>query len=138
MQGLGCYRGLFLVAAGYDTLLGLAFVLFHAPIYAHFGISPPNHPGYVQLPALFIAIMGVADWLVARDPVRNRDLVLIRVLMKVAYSGLCAVYAGRGGLPSLWLTLAIGNVVFIVPYVAFLVAVRGELRALSASPPATR
>jgi hypothetical protein len=126
MRGLGFYRGLFLVAAAYDALLGLAFVLFHVPIYAHFGMTLPHHPGYVQLPALFIAIMGVADGLVARDPVRNRDLVLIRVLMKVAYSGLCFWYVGQGGLSSVWLTLAVGNLVFIVPYTAFLVAVRAH------------
>ena len=120
MTGLGLYRKFFLFAALYDGLLGLAFLLFYPRIYAWFGITLPNHPGYVQLPALFIAIMGLADYYVYRDMVRNRDIVKIRILMKLAYSLSCFYHYFFGSLPTLWLNIAMFNVVFLVPYFLFL------------------
>lgn len=114
------YRQFFLFAAIYDGLLGLVFFLFYPRIYTLFGITPPNHPGYVQLPALFIAIMGLADYYVYRDMIRNRDLVKIRILMKLAYSLSCFYHFFFGSLPSLWVNIAVFNVVFIAPYVLFL------------------
>ncbi len=120
MTGLGFYRKFFLFAAVYDALLGLLFFFFHPQIYAWFGITPPNHPGYVQLPAIFISIMGLADYYVYLDIVRNRDIVKIRILMKLAYSLLCFYHYVFGSLPTLWVNIAVFNVVFIVPYLLFL------------------
>ena len=117
---LGFYRKFFLFAAIYDGLLGLAFFLFYPRIYAWFGITLPNHPGYVQLPALFIAIMGLADYYVYRDMVRNRDIVKIRILMKLAFSLSCFYHYFFGSLPTLWVNIAVFNVVFLVPYFLFL------------------
>ena len=120
MTGLGFYRKFFLFAAIYDGLLGLVFFLFYPRIYAGFGITLPNHPGYVQLPALFIAIMGLADYYVYRDMVRNRDIVKIRILMKLAYSLSCFYHYFFGSLPTLWVNIAVFNFVFLVPYILFL------------------
>lgn len=117
---LGFYRKFFLFAAIYDGLLGLAFFLFYPRIYAWFGITLPNHPGYVQLPALFIAIMGLADYYVYRNMMRNRDIVKIRILMKLAYSLSCFYHYFFGSLPTLWVNIAVFNFVFLVPYILFL------------------
>ena len=117
---LGYYRKFFLFAAIYDGLLGLVFFLFYPRIYAWFGITLPNHPGYVQLPALFIAIMGLADYYVYRDMMRNRDIVKIRILMKLAYSLSCFYHYFFGSLPTLWVNIAVFNFVFLAPYVLFL------------------
>lgn len=117
---LGFYRKFFLFAAIYDGLLGLSFFLFYPRIYAWFGITLPNHPGYVQLPALFIAIMGLADYYVYRDMMRNRDIVKIRILMKLAYSLSCFYHYFFGSLPVLWVNIAVFNFIFLVPYVLFL------------------
>lgn len=116
MTGLGAYRKLFLVGALYDACLGLGFFLFYERIYGWFSIAFPNHPGYVQLPALFIAIMGLADYFIYQDVVRNRDIIKIRILMKLAYSLLCFYHYFFGSLPTLWVMLAVANFVFIVPY----------------------
>lgn len=120
MTGHGFYRKFFLFAAVYDAFLGLGFFLFYERIYSWFVIALPNHPGYVQLPAIFIAIMGLADYFVYLDMARNRDIVKIRILMKLAYSLLCFYHYFFGSLPSLWMNIAVFNVVFIVPYVLFL------------------
>ena len=43
---------IFYLAAGYDGLLGLIFVLAPYRLFSGAGIEPPNHIGYVQFPAL--------------------------------------------------------------------------------------
>ena len=126
MTRLGFYRKFFLFAAIYDVLLGLSFFLFWEQIYGWLAITFPNHPGYVQLPALFIAIMGLADYYVYRDMVRNRDIVKIRILMKLAYSLLCFYHHFFGLLPTLWMNIAVFNFAFIVPYLFFLRTASGE------------
>jgi hypothetical protein len=98
--------------------------LFYPQIYAAFGVTLPNHPGYVQLPALFIAIMGIADYYIYRNIEGNRDMVKIRILMKLAYSLACFYHHFFGALPAMWLDIAIFNFIFIVPYVLFLRARR--------------
>lgn len=113
------YTGFFWLAAIYDVLLGLAFFAGYQHIYGWAGIALPNHPAYVQLPALWIAIMGIADVFVASDLVRNRAIVTIRILMKLAFSVLCIYYYALGQLPGLFLTIAIGNVVFLIPQFLF-------------------
>ena len=127
MKALGFYKKLFCAAAVYDGVLGLSFFLFYTRIYEWFSITPPNHPGYVQLPALFIAIMGVADGCIVQDPVRNRDLVMIRLLMKLAFSLLCFYHYFFRELPTMWVMIAVFNLVFIVPYSLFLRQVQADV-----------
>ena len=125
-ERFGRYRKFFLFAAIYDGLLGLAFFVCYPQIYAWCGITLPNHPGYVQLPALFIAIMGLADYYVYRDIMRNRDMVKIRILMKLAYSLSCFYHYLFGSIPMLWVNIAVFNFVFLVPYILFLRASAGS------------
>ena len=80
-------RPLFVVAAVYDLLLGVIFLIAHPAVYARFGVTPPNHPGYVQFAAALVGIFGIGFWYVARAPERNRDIIKLGVLLKLAYSG---------------------------------------------------
>ena len=120
MTTRGLFRLFFLGEAIYDALLGLSFFFFYPVIYGYCAIALPNHPGYVQLPALWLAIMGVADYFVAQDLVHNRDIVKIRILMKLAFSLLCFYHYFFGSLPGVWLFIAVANVVFLVPQFIFL------------------
>lgn len=114
-------RPLFVFAALYDILLGAAYFVFYPALYARFGVTLPNHPGYVQLNALFVAIMGVGFWMVANAPARNRDLILLGSLFKAAYAGIVFLYWARGMMPSMWLIWAVCDTLFLV---SFLVALR--------------
>ena len=38
---------LFVIAALYETVLGLAFLFFAGAIFQWFGVTPPNHPAYI-------------------------------------------------------------------------------------------
>jgi hypothetical protein len=113
-------RPLFVVAAAYDLILGLAYLFAYPALYARFGVTLPNHPGYVQLNALFVAIMGVGFWFVAQAPERNRDLIRLGVLFKAAYAGIVFYYNSRGLMPRMWLPWAVCDLLFMFAFLAAL------------------
>lgn len=114
-------KPLFLVAALYDGLLGLAFLTVPLRIYAWMNVPPPNHPGYIQFPAAMLIIFGYAFWLVARDPVRRRDIIWLGCMLKIAY---CAVVfahaASAGGIPTIWTIFAVADLLFLFAFIAAL------------------
>ena len=113
-------RPLFVVAALYDVLLGMAFLLAWSSIYARFGIAPPNHPGYIVFGAAAIAIFGIGFWFVAQAPERNRDIIKLGVLLKIAYAGTVLTYWAQGRIPAMWVPFAWADLVFLVTFIAAL------------------
>ncbi len=103
-------RPLFAVAAVYDGVLGLVFLLAPGLPFRTFSVTPPNHMGYVQFPAALLVVFGLMFLAVARDPLRNRNLIPYGVLLKVAYSGVTVWYWVQGGVPGMWKPLAIVDV----------------------------
>ena len=113
-------RPLFVAAAAYDFGLGVLFLLAWPAIYARFGVTPPNHPGYVLFGAAAIAIFGVGFWFVSRAPERNRDIVKLGILVKLAYATTVLAYAARGRMPAMWVPFAWIDLAFLVAFVAAL------------------
>jgi len=95
-------RILFAVAALYDGLLGLLFLV--APLYPYqlFDVTPPNHVGYVQFPAALLVIFALMFARVALDPARHRELIPYGILLKVAYCGVSAWHWITAGIPDMW------------------------------------
>ena len=107
----------FYIAALYDGLLALLFLFFWRDVFAHFNVTPPNHPGYVQFPALLLIIFGLLFLQIARDPAANRDLIVYGILLKIAYSGTVFWHHFTGGVPSMWIWWAWADVAFLVLFV---------------------
>lgn len=124
------YRPVLLVAAIYDGLLGLAFLFLAGPIFSMLGIALVADPVYVQLAAGLIAIMGLGFYFAWRDPLINRDIVLLGVVFKAFYV-LLAVYAQlRGEVPhGVFVLFAAIDAVF---FVLFLLMVRETSSARTA------
>jgi len=110
-------KPLFYIAALYDGLLALLFLFFWRDVFAHFNITPPNHPGYVQFPALLLIIFGLLFLQIARNPAENRDLIVYGILLKIAYSGTVFWHHFTGGVPSMWIWWAWADVAFLVLFV---------------------
>jgi hypothetical protein len=109
---------LFLAAAAYDGILGITFLLLSGNIFEWFNVTPPNHPGYIEFPALLLIAFAVMYGAIARNPVANRNLIPFGMLLKVSY---CAVVFGhwlRGGIPNLWKPWAVADLVFLVLFYA--------------------
>ncbi len=66
---------IFYLAALYDGLLGLAFLLAPYGIYGWAGVEPPNHIGYVQFPALLLLIFAWMFFQIAKAPLQRRQLI---------------------------------------------------------------
>ncbi len=125
-------RPLFVIAAVYDLVLGLVFLLAYPAVYRSFGVELPNHPAYVQFAAAVVAIFGFAAWYVAQAPERNRDIIKLCVLLKVAYVVVVLGWQIRGHMPGMWVPFAWIDLAFLVGFVAALRA----LPAAAATRPA--
>ena len=96
------YRTLFWVAAAYDVALGIAFLFFATPIFEWIGIEDtlPEYTSYISLIAVFLFVIGVAYALIALgDLHRNRDLITVGILYKVAYFSVALWYLIDGVYP---------------------------------------
>ncbi len=110
-------RPLFRIAALYDIVLALAYGLAFRPIYARFGIALPNHDAYVQLPAALILVFGIGFWFVAQAPERNRDLMRLGVMMKLAFSLVVLGHLLLGAIPAMWVPFAVIDLLFAISFV---------------------
>ncbi len=96
------YRSLFAIAAVYDILLGITFTVFPARAFDALGIREklPAFGGYLTLLGAFVFVIGIAYLLIARgDLRRNRDLILVGTLYKLAYSATAFYYWSAGNIP---------------------------------------
>lgn len=112
----------FLIAALYDGVLGVAFIIAPMQIFAMYAVEPPNHMAYVQFPALLLILFGIMFYRVAMDPIRNRDLILYGCGLKLSYCAMVFGYQLTTGVPAMWVPWAWADLVFLA---LFIVSWRG-------------
>jgi hypothetical protein len=96
------YRGLFAVAALYDIVLGVAFLFFPRESFELVGAEAeyPEYTAYITLIAVFLLVLGIGYALIARgNLMRNRDLIAVGTLYKLAYVGAAVFYLITGDYP---------------------------------------
>jgi hypothetical protein len=103
---------LFTIAGLYDGILGAAFLIAPAALFNRFGVTPPNHFGYVQFPAALLIVFAIMFFAVALDPRANRNLIPYGILLKASYCGLVFGYWFTQGLPNMWKPFAVADVLF--------------------------
>jgi hypothetical protein len=108
---------LFLVAALYDGLLGLAFLAAADWIFQSAQVTPPNHLGYVQFPGAILMVFGIMFAAIARRPAENRNLIPYGMLLKVSYCGVAGYHWLVGGIPTLWKPFVVIDLIFLVLFV---------------------
>lgn len=83
-------RTLFLTAAVFNWLVGLA-LLFDAPLlFQLFQVTPaPTEPLFVQLFAWLVIVFGVGYFWVSRDPLLNAAIIKLGILGKVSVFLVC-------------------------------------------------
>jgi hypothetical protein len=97
MRNRKFYRGVFLIAAGYDFFLGFIFFLFYKVIYSVFSIELPNSPAYLQLSAAFVFVQGLLYYFVYLNLKRNVDIVKVGVAYRIVYTGVAFYCWAIGG-----------------------------------------
>jgi hypothetical protein len=111
------FSTIFFIAGLYDGILGLAFLIYPKFGFDLFGVTYPNHWGYVQFPAAVLIIFGIMFFAIALKPKQNRNLIPYGVLLKLAYSFVVFGYWFVKGLPNMWKPFAIIDVVFVVLFI---------------------
>lgn len=114
MKSLFPHRALYSIAALYDGLLGLAFVVAGPRVFELTGITPPNHWGYVHFAAGLLVIFGFLFFQIARRPVENRGLIVYGILLKVCYVATVGWHSFNGGVPAMWQWFAAADVLFAI------------------------
>jgi hypothetical protein len=124
------YRILFLIAALYDFILGFVFFAFLRFFFEDiFKIPYPLYPAFFQASAAFVFVMGVGFYFVYRNMYRNIDIVKVGIVFKIFYTGLAFYHVFVKGMPWIFSVFGFLDLIFIVFFVFFLLAVRREVQA---------
>lgn len=113
------YKIVFLIGAIYDLILGIVFTFFFRSAFELLGISEklPPHGAYIALIGVFLFVIGIAYAIIfAGDLQRNRGLIAVGALYKLAYSSVALYYFLAGDVPHLIFVFLFGvaDVVFLV------------------------
>ena len=126
----GLYRILFLISALYDFILGFIFFTFLRFFFEDlFRIPYPLYPAFFQAAAAFVFVMGVGFYFVYRNMYRNIDIVKVGIIFKVVYTGLAFYHVFVKGMPWIFSVFGFLDIIFIVLFIFFLLAVRREVPA---------
>ena len=113
-------KPLYIVAAIYDAVLGIAFLFAADAVFEQFmpEIEMPYHPGYIQFPAALLLVFALMYFAIARNPVRNRNLILYGILLKVSYCSIILWHWTSGELQAwIWKPFCIFDIIFLVLFV---------------------
>jgi hypothetical protein len=111
------YKNLFLIASVYDILLGIVFTLFYRSAFAFLKISDtlPKFGGYLSLIGAFLFVIGIAYYLIYRgDLIKNKDLIFVGLLYKLAYCAIAFFYFAIGQVPHILFVSLFGVIDFIM------------------------
>lgn len=117
-------RGLFVIAAMYDGVLGVVFLFAGPTVFTWFDVTPPNHWGYIQFPAALLLVFATMFAAVAVRPYVNRNLIPYGILLKVSYSGLVFYHWSVTDVPTMWKPFALLDVLFLIAFVWAYAALR--------------
>ncbi|MGO9338559.1 MAG: hypothetical protein ACLPY1_13745 [Terracidiphilus sp.] len=82
------------------------------------GVTPPNHIGYIQFPALLLILFGIMFLSIARDPSGRREWIPFGMGLKFAYFGVVFWHELHGGVPMLWIPWAWADLAFFFLFLA--------------------
>ena len=95
-------------------------------IFDSVGVPQPNHWAYIQFGSLLLMVFGLMFFMVAFDPIANRNLMPYGMLLKISYTGLVAYYWFTTDCPLLFKPFAIIDAVMLI---LFVLAYRQRLTA---------
>ena len=117
MNRIGWSRILFGLAALYDAVLGVAFLVFPSWVFQTFNVTPPNHWGYVQFPAALLILFAIMFLAIACNPVGRRGLIPYGIGLKVAYCAISFAYWFGPGIPWMWKPFSEADLLMVVLFV---------------------
>jgi hypothetical protein len=116
------YRWVFLLGALWNLLGGAFIIAATGWIFNSAGLAVPFPAAYYYTWTAMILIFGLGYYCVYRDMFRNRDIVLMGVIGKTAFSAVFLYHfiSYPGQIPDFFLIPIVGDLVFVVLFVMFL------------------
>ena len=110
-------RPLFFVVGLYDGILGILFLVTPLQLFKLCNVTPPNHIGYVQFPAMLLIVFAIMFFKIARGPIANRSLIPYGIMLKFAYCSVVFYYSLLGQIPSIWVPFAYFDFVCMIAFI---------------------
>jgi len=88
----GYYKGLYLIAALYDIILGFGFLLFYKTIYNVTGMNLPPNPAYLSMCAMLIGLYGILLFMIYQNPRNSRKMIIYSTLIKFGFVAVVLYY----------------------------------------------
>jgi len=113
------YKKLFLISALYDSILGIIFTFFYKPVFSLLGVPLPSFSGYVSLIGVFLFVLGVGYYYIYKgDLAKNRDLIKVGILYKLAYCSVAFFYLIVGTIPHpIFLAFGVADLIFAILFI---------------------
>ena len=104
-------------AGTYNLLVMLTLLALYHEALRTLGIEKPNLLLFVQLVGILVGLFGVGYLIVARNPVENRNVLLLGFLSKFLGTILGLAYFALGKVPVTFLVLLIfSDIVYLPPF----------------------
>ncbi len=104
----------FYIAAIYDGVLGIVFLISPQSLLRSLGVPEPPLPGYIQFPAALLVVFAIMFLAIARRPVRNRSLIPYGILLKASYCGVVFWYWAFDSISNIWKPFAVFDLIFLL------------------------
>ncbi|MGD9723865.1 MAG: hypothetical protein AB7O59_20885 [Pirellulales bacterium] len=121
----------------YNVLAGFSMLVFYHEGFKLLGVAKPNLMLPLQLVGVLVGLFGVGYLLVARNPVENRNLLMLGFWSKALGSALGVGYVVLGKLPPVFLlVLFFADIMYLPPF--WIIMRRLYAIARSSSPKGTQ
>ena len=107
---------------GYNVLAGIGMLCFYHEGYKLLALEKPGLNLPIQLVGILVGLFGVGYWMVAANPIKNRNILLLGFWSKALGSVLGVYYVCVGKLPPYFLAVLFFSDIGYLP--AFYVILR--------------
>ena len=111
------WRPVLVFAAVYNLLAGFAMLIFYHEGFAGLELEKTSFNLPIQLVGMCVALFGIGYWIVSRNPVENRNVLLLGMLSKLIGPLLAIRYIMRGDLPA-WILIVFffADWIYLLPF----------------------
>ena len=116
------YRIMFLVVALWNVLGGIAIIALTRWIFTTSALAVPHPPVYYQSWIALFMTFGIGYYMVSRDPLGNRNIVILGIVGKLAFSAIYIANRLAYGqlVPLLFGIPMVGDLIFVVLFGMYL------------------
>jgi hypothetical protein len=118
-------KSLFIIAGLYDGILGIVFIFMPLQFFNLAHVVPPNHIGYVQFPAMLLIAFAIMFFSIAKDPIKNGNLILYGILLKISYCSVVFAHSMINNIPSIWVLFGYFDLAFLIAFFMAAKAIKG-------------